>query len=208
MKRPLMAVLLLIATPALAQTGDCFAETGTTTTWQIIEATNDLIRTTYVYYDGSSKTFVSSVAEETDPVVFADSRCEFVDNEAVSAEQTQLIQQVCQKPENPENILPVFPEVIATDPDAPTASEARQRNFHRFMLRDLWGEPNSQFVSDCLLNLWQWVNTQGPVTHRRNWWEVTVAEDGEANSRFGSLTGAESILVIDAQYYNTELEDF
>ncbi len=63
--------------------------------------------------------------------------------------------------------------------------------------------------SNCILNLWQWVNTQQTVVGRREWWNLNVGQDGEANSRLGGLAGAESIFDGDRQYLGTDIdEDF
>ncbi len=207
MKR-LTPLLVLLAAPLLAQSGDCSVETGTSTTWEVVSSTATSALISYDYYNTSTKTFVFNFPIGTDLVVLGDEKCVFADGETERNDAERLTQEICDKPLAPENLIPDFPEVIGTDSDAPTVEDARQRKMHRQMIREIWSLPDTMLVSNCLLDLWQWVNTQGPTPHRRNWWDTTVQQDGEANSRFGGLTGAESILSQDAQYHGTELEDF
>jgi hypothetical protein len=211
--KKILAVLLVLAAPVAAQTGDCTAETGTSTTWEVVEASEERVRIRYTFYSAgvwgrTDVTRPSSIAPGTDLTEFADSQCLSVDESRNADELLAARSAICSEifaDANPENTLPAYPEVIATDSNAPTIEEARQRNWHRQLIREVWPETTIVF-SNCALNLWQWVNTQQTVVGRREWWQLTIDQDGEANSRLGGLAGAESIFEQDRQYLGTDLD--
>lgn len=171
----------------------------TSTTWEWVGS--DLV---YTYYNATTWSPGGIRLGPMSQADYAVMMCPVADAESEQRATDELTAIVCQKPANPETLIPVFPEIVVTDSNAPTIADARQREWHRALMREKWGEPTIGFM-DCLLDLWQWVLTQQNTPGRRTWWGNDVAQDGTASSRFGGLAGAESILDQDRQYEGTDL---
>jgi len=174
----------------VAQTGNCTAETGTTTAWEVIASSTNHTKITYTFHAAgvagiSDVTRRSRVATGTILTDFADSQCESVDvsrdaDELSAARaavfQNELAQMV--QPAYPQNCLTVYP-LPSNSGASSIAERCRLATFHQFLIRDVW-PGDALIVHDNFYDVFDWLsanNAQGGaafnVGERQTWLNLT-----------------------------------
>lgn len=193
LKTSLAFCFALVTTPLLAQSGDCAAETGTTTTWAVTSSGVDFVDILYTFHAagllGQSEIERSSgIAPGTNLTDFANSQCESVD---VSREADELliarimVEAMVGIGSTPEVVQPEYPEVCPalfanpSNAGGTAVQDCRKASFHQALFREVWPE-DALTVFNAIYGIFDWLsrnNVQGGaafnVLDRREWLSLT-----------------------------------
>lgn len=216
--------LLLLASPAFAQpSGDCLAETGTSTTWHWTFVQVDVGELCMDFYALGLRNVDQLCRQEkfapgTDVIALANSKCQAFDDLRLEIEISAAMGLVVRNPDA-ELVTPAYPELCAAPPVTPdnpvksAADHCRTAVFHQALIRASW--PNdAQVLRDQFWDVWDWVDQTGPTGpgfntgQKQGWLAVTSAEWSNAvNQRMNNMAAFVTSFDQDQQWIG-ELEDF
>ncbi len=208
------ALLWLAAFAAFAQTGDCALESGTTTTWEVLDPASTRPTILYTFYDAGLANVPTDEYRPRgapDIVAAADNRCPVIDR---NREQTEIGAALLLVRGNPdaETVQPAYPEVCPPVAPAENAADCRRSRFHAFIAEWAWPQDTLVLV-DYFYEIFDWSNTpksQGGAGfnpgQRVSWFGVETAENW-SEQRMNNIGAVVSAIRLDRQNHGGEQLD-